>query len=125
MAGLGMTGCEFTRLDADFTSNTKAQAYDARTVAFQIEYNNPDVDFRKDADYEDAKFWFIESTLSCDEDEAINWMKYYMVNAIGYGIKTKNLDWRTKFLAAYDLFNSLTGGKVAMNNRQAKFLQNC
>ena len=62
--------------------------------------------------YLDAKDWFIETTMSCDQSEAIRWMQYYMSNAIAYGIQTKDLDWRTKFLAAYDLFNSLvsTGG---------------
>ena len=120
-----MNGYEFTRFEADFTSNMKAQAYDAGTVAFQIEYNNPSIDFRQEADYKDAEHWFIETTMSCDEDEATNWMKYYMANAIAYGIQTKSLDWRTKFLAAYDLFISITGGRVAMSNRQARFMQNC
>lgn len=103
-----MTGYEFTRIELDFTSMMKARAYDSRTVAFQIEYNNPGVDLREDADYKDAEHWFIETTMSCDEEEAINWMKFYMANAIAYGIQTKNLDWRTKFLAAYDLFTSIT-----------------
>lgn len=120
-----MTGYEFTRFDADFTSNMKARAYDASTVAFQIEYNNPGINFREDEDYKDAEHWFIDSTMSCDEDEAINWMKYYMVNAIAYGIQTKNLDWRTKFLAAWDIFNDLTKGGYAMSKEQAKFLQRC
>lgn len=120
-----MTGYEFTRFEADFTNKVKAQAYDAGTVAFQIKYNNPTIDFRSEADYEDAKNWFVETTMSCNEGEAINWMKYYMANAIAYGIQTKNKDWRTKFLAAWDLFNSLTKGKSAMSNRQAKFLQTC
>ena len=120
-----MTGYEFTRFEADFTANMKAKAYDAGTVAYQIEYNNPAVDFRSEADYEDAKNWFIETTMSCNEREAINWMSYYMANAIAYGIQTKALDWRTKFLAAYDLFNSLTKGRVAMSNAQARFLQTC
>lgn len=120
-----MNGYEFTRIDLDFTASMKARAYDVNTVAFQIEYNNPCVDFRQDADYKDAEHWFIETTMSCDQDEAINWMQYYMANAIAYGIQTKSLDWRTKFLAAYDLFNSLTKGRSAMSNRQAKFLQTC
>lgn len=120
-----MTGYEFTRFEANFMSKQKAQCYDASTVAFQIEYNNPTIDFRNDADYEDAKNWFIDTTMSCDKKEAINWMTYYMANAIAYGIETKNLDWRTKFLAAWDLFNSLTKGHYAMNNKQAKFLQTC
>lgn len=120
-----MTGYEFTRIDLDFTSRMKAQAYDAGTVAFQIEYNNPGVDLRADEDYKDAEHWFIETTMSCNEQEAMEWMKYYMANAIAYGIQTKNLDWRTKFLAAYDLFNHITIGRSAMSNKQARFLQTC
>ena len=118
-----MTGYEFTRYEADFTSKTKAQAYDAATVAHMIAYNNPTADFRNDDDYIDAEHWFMETTMSCDKDEAINWMEYYMANAIAYGIQTKNRDWRTKFLAAYDLFNSLTGGRTAMSQKQANFLR--
>ncbi len=120
-----MTGYEFTRFEADFTSKTKSQAYDASTVAFQIGYNNPGVDFRQDSDYADAKDWFCDSTMSCDKKEAINWMKYYMANAIAYGIQTKNLDWRTKFLAAWDLFNELTDGVYAISDKAARFIQNC
>ena len=120
-----MTGYEFTRFEADYTSRVKAQVYDARMVAFQITYNNKGYDFRQDSDYEDAKDWFIETTMSCNEGEAIRWMEYYMANAIAYGIQTKARDWRTKFLAAYDLFNSLTRGRTAMSNAQARFLQTC
>ena len=120
-----MTGYEFTRFESDFTSKVKAQAYEASVVAFQIEYDNPGVDFKQDADYIDAKDWFIETTMSCDKDEAINWMKYYMANAIAYGIQTKSLDWRTKFLAAWDLFKELTDNRYAMGQSQAKFLQSC
>ena len=62
-------------------------------------------DYREDADYIDAKEQFIDSTLSCNEEETIYWMEYFMANAIAYGIQTRKPDWRTKFLAAYDLFN--------------------
>lgn len=106
-----MTGYEFTRFDADFTCMLKAKSYDVDTIAFQIDYNNPGVDFTKDPDYEDAHYWFIETTMSCTKEEAINWMKYYMSNAIAYGIQTKNLDWRTKFLAALDIFSNLIEGR--------------
>lgn len=103
-----MNGYEFTRFEADFTAKRKAGSYNIDEVASKIKNSNPDVDFRNTEDYKDAKYWFIETTMSCDEEEAINWMNYYMANAIAYGLETKNLDWRTKFLAAYDLFNSLT-----------------
>ena len=122
-----MTGYEFTRFEADFTSKVKARAYEASVVAMQAEraFGLAGKDYKEEPDYIDAKHWFIETTMSCDEDEAINWMKYYMANAIAYGIETKNLDWRTKFLAAWDLFVSLTGGRYAMSEAQARFNQIC
>lgn len=121
-----MNGYDFTRFSADFTATLKAKKfYDVDELANKITESNPGVDFRQNADYKDAEHWFIETTMSCDKDEAVDWMKYYMANAIAYGIQTKSLDWRTKFLAAHDLFVSLTGGRVAMSNRQARFLQNC
>lgn len=120
-----MNGYEFTRFEANYINKVKAGAYDASTIAFQIEYNNPGTDFRTDADYVDASHWMIDSTMSCDQEEAINWMTYYMSNAIAYGIETKNLDWRTKFLAAYDLFNELTEGKSTRGNEFYKFQQAC
>ena len=104
-----MTGYEFTRFEADFTAKTKARAYDANVVAMQAmrAFDLAGKNYKGNEDYQDAKDWFLETTMSCDQHEAINWMKYYMANAIAYGIQTKNLDWRTKFLAAYDIFNGL------------------
>ena len=104
-----MTGYEFTRFESDFTDKVKAQAYVASEVALKAKqaFINAGKDYKDDPDYKDATHWFIETTMSCDQEEAVNWMKYYMTNAIAYGIKTKNLDWRTKFLAAWDIFESL------------------
>ena len=127
MAGKKLNGYEFTRFEADFTSQLKAQAYDADVVAMQAmhAFERAGEDYKEAPDYIDAKDWFIETTMSCDHDEAVNWMKYYMANAIAYGIQTKNLDWRTKFLAAWDLFEHITGGRYAMSETQARFLQSC
>lgn len=122
-----MTGYEFTRFDADYTSKIKAKSYEASVVAMQAErafYINGK-DYKEEADYQDAKDWFYETTMSCNEAEAINWMKYYMANAIAYGIQTKNLDWRTKFLAAWDIFVELTKGRFEMSAEQGRFLQSC
>lgn len=102
-----MTGYEFTRFEADFTSKLKARNYDVKAVALKIKNNNPNIDFRAEEDYSDSKSWMVDTTMSCNLEEAISWMKYYMLNAIAYGIETKNLDWRTKFLAAYDIYNNL------------------
>lgn len=122
-----MNGYEFTRFESNFTSKQKAQFYDAGVVRMQAvrAFENQGIDYKTLPDYEDAKHWFIETTMSCNKNEAIEWMKYYMSNAIAYGIQTKNLDWRTKFLAGYDIFNSLTKGRTAMSNRMARFNQTC
>ena len=103
-----MTGYEFTRFEADFTASAKAQGYacDCKVIQMLCVKALGD-NFKNEPDYKDAQDWFIETTMACDKAEAMNWMKYYMTNAIAYGIETKNLDWRTKFLAAYDLFNGL------------------
>lgn len=105
-----MNAYEFTRMDVDFTCVLKARAYDANVVAIMAKevFDKSGVNYKDIPDYKDSMHWFIETTMSCDEQEAVNWMKFYMVNSIAYGIQTKNLDWRTKFLAAYDIFNDLT-----------------
>lgn len=103
-----MNGHDFTRIDVDFTAKIKARKYSFNEVAVRLERAvNGLANLRVTEDYEDAKYWFVDTTMSCDLEEAIGWMKFYMENAIAYGIQTKNLDWRTKFLAAYDLFNEL------------------
>lgn len=105
-----MTGYEFTKFDADHTSKVKAQGYEACVVAMQCKqaYEKSGKTFWLESDYQDAKDAMIDVTMSCDREEAIKWMKYFMANAIAYGIQTKSLDWRTKFLAAWDLFRGLT-----------------
>lgn len=99
---------EWTGLDIDWQSKIKARAYEASVVAFKIEYSHKDTDLRQEQEYKDAKDCFIELTMSGTEAEAIQAMKMWMADAIAYGISTKNRDWQHKFLAAYDLFNSLT-----------------
>ena len=101
---------EFTRFESDFTSKVKAQSYDCSVVAMKCKeaFEKAEKNFWQEEDYIQSKDMFIETTMSCDKEEAINWMKYYMANAIAYGIQTKSLDWRTKFLAAWDLFKGLT-----------------
>lgn len=122
-----MNGYDFTRFTADFVSKAKAREYEAAVVANQAKHalEKAGKDYTQEAEYIDARFWFIETTMSCDLDEAIGWMKYYMANAIAYGIETKNLDWRTKFLAAWDIFIELTDGRYAMGTKEAEILKTC
>lgn len=105
-----LNGYEFTRFEANYADKVKAQAYEASILAWKCA-SSIFGDYKEEADYKDASFWLYEVTSSCDKKEAIDWMKYFMVNAIAYGIQTKNLDWKTKFLAAYDIFVELTGGR--------------
>ena len=106
-----MNAYEFTRFDADYTYKARAYACETSVVALQIELAHKDCDAREQVHYTECKDVFIELTMSCNKQEAIKWMKYWMANALAYGIKTKNVDWQYKFLAAYDLFNSLTSNK--------------
>ena len=119
-----MNAYDFTRFDADFTHKVKARSYDAGVVAFQIECAHKDRDPRKEAEYKEAKSMFIECTMSCDEEEAAGWMKYWMINAIAYATETKERNWQYFYLAAYDLWTSIVG-PTAMSQKQAKFLQHC
>ena len=107
---MGMTAYEFTRFDVDFTAKVKAQAYDANVIALQIEYAHKEDSPREHEEYEDAKHTFIELTMSCDREEALGWMRFWMVNALAYGIATKERDWQYKYLAAYDLQKSIMKG---------------
>lgn len=68
-------------------------------------------DPRKFDDYKESKNLFIDVTMSGTIDEAICYMERLMVDAVAYGIETKNKDWQTKFLAAYDILVSLCGTK--------------
>jgi hypothetical protein len=101
-----MTAYEFTRFTADYTAKEVAKKYDLGTLEFLINYHSTE-NLRETPEYEEAKDIFYELTMSCNEAEAINWAKYWIMNAIAYGNQTKNKDWRQKFLAANDLYEYL------------------
>lgn len=103
-----MTAYEFTRPGVDFTNYANPQ-YDVGIVEWCIEHNNPGRDFTQEPAYKEADNIFFEITSSCTKTEAMNWLKFYMVSAIGYGVKTKNSDWMHKFLAARDLYEEIRG----------------
>lgn len=107
----GMSAYEFTRFEADFTAKEVAQYYDLGTIEFMIGYNNPDRNLREEPEYIDADSVFYELTMSCSYEEALNWAKYWTMNAIAYGNQTRNRDWMHKFLAAYDLYTYLLSQK--------------
>lgn len=101
-----MNAYEFTKFEADYTSKIKAaKYYDANVLAWQVKSSLGD--WEKDADYIEATDAFIDVTMSCNAEERINWLEYFMSNAIAYGIQTKNRDWRGKYLAAYNLLKGV------------------
>lgn len=105
--GKYLNAYEFTRFNADFTHKLKAQAYDIDNMASKVLSSFGTQNPRQDGHYIECTDMFLELTMSGDKDEALDWMSYWMVNAIAYGIETKNLDWKLKFLAAYDIYQSL------------------
>ena len=99
-----MDAYEFTRFDADYTAKEATKDYDLKTIEYLIHYNNPTRDFRSEKEYEEAKDVFYDCTLSCDYDEAIRWMKYFVMNSIAYGNQTRDTKWMIFFLASYDIY---------------------
>lgn len=109
VSGMTKEMYDWTRFEADYTSKVKAQAYDANIVAMKAMrcFELKCIDYKEAPGYTDARETFLDLTMSCDREEAANWMNYWMSNAIAYGIQTKKMDWKTKFLAAYDLFEEI------------------
>lgn len=62
---------------------------------------------RKTAEYQNTKSCYYDCTMSCDRGEAKGWLKAFMERAINYGEQTKNLDWKEKYLAAYDILKDI------------------
>ena len=81
------------------------KTYEAHKVVKAIDTPS----LRNSREYKTAQSLIIDETMSCDRDEAINWMKFYMKDALRQGNGTKNEELRAEFLAAYDLYKSLSG----------------
>ena len=88
-----------------FNAMIKSVNYKPKDLKGKILETTPNI--RESDDYEDAKHCFIESTMSCTIDEAIDWMIHYAKTSIMYGIDTKKLDWKAKCLAAMDILKGL------------------
>ena len=103
-----LNGFEFTKINyliRNIDAQRIAKDYPSSNIVYDIVRINPDI--RKDEDYIDATDWFMETTMSCNAEETIAWMGFYMANAIAYGMETKNLDWKAKYVAAYDILRIL------------------
>ena len=59
------------------------------------------------AEYTMVEDMYYELTMSCNKDEAMAWMKTWMLWARAYWYDTLNEDWKSKFLAAFDIYMQL------------------
>lgn len=103
-----MNGYEFTHLyQPGYVARVKAEGYRFSDVAKKVLMKVPGI---RDSNpsYEESKSWIVDTTMSCDRQEALAWMNTYMMYAIAYGIETKDLDWQNKFMAAYDIMTELS-----------------
>lgn len=102
-----MTAYEFTRFEPTFTYADRARVYDANMLASLLVQRNPSKDLRTQREYREAEDIYYELTMSCDRGEALAWLRYWMANAIAYGLTTKDTKWGYFFLAAYDIQSRL------------------
>lgn len=84
----------------------KSMEYKAPDVAKRIMETTPGI--RETEDYGKTMDEYIDYTSSCDLGEAVSWMVHVGKSAIQYGLDTKNLDWKTKFIVAWDICHNLT-----------------
>ena len=84
----------------------KSMEYKAPDIAKKIESVDPEI--RNTKEYAITQDEYIDYTMSCDLGEAIGWMIHIGKMAIQYGLDTKNLDWKVKFIVAWDIAHRLT-----------------
>lgn len=84
----------------------KSMNYKADDVAKRIKDGDPELVLTDD--YRETMDVYIDETESCDVGEAVSWMIHTGKTAIMYGIDTKNLDWKVKFIVAWDISHRLT-----------------
>lgn len=116
-----MTSYEFIK--SDFTKFIGNRSFDILEIENRIK-NSLKGDYTLYADYQNTRFMLMEVTQSCSRAETISWLRFYMLNAIAYGITTKELDWKTKFLATLDMYRSIVPN-IAGSNKFLRFNQIC
>ena len=84
----------------------KSMEYKAPDVAKKIMEKDPEIYLTKE--YGETQDAYIDYTSSCDVGEAVRWMAHTGKMAIQYGLDTKNLDWKVKFIVAWDISHRLT-----------------
>lgn len=104
-----MTALEFIKFRPDWMAKSfkrAERAFDSDVLAMKAKESIKN--YKNNSDYNETLELLYDVTMSCSKQEAIKWAEYYMKTAIVYGLDSKNLDWRTKFLASYDLLEALT-----------------
>ena len=84
---------------------TANKTYDLGVLATLIDMNG---EVRNSKAYKAYKGILIDQTMSCDKEEATNWMLYTMHNCINNGHHGRDDKLRAEFLAAYDLHQHLS-----------------
>ncbi len=102
-----MDGYRFLRFEASPEYQLRAQGYAEKAAELAGRLTEGAEDIRSTSGYKDSKEWLMMATEGAEEHLKAEWMRYYMVNAIAYGLQTKGLDWREKFLAAHDLYTGV------------------
>ena len=87
----------------------KSMDYKPAEVAEKIKQKDPELNCTEE--YRETMNEYIDYTQSCDLDEAVQWMIHIGKLAIQYGLDTKNLDWKVKFLVAWDICHNLTSSE--------------
>lgn len=102
-----MTAYEFTRMESDFTKKVRIDHIDRFKVDDWMDERVESL--RSTKEYRDACNIFMEITMSCDTEERIGWMNYFMNNAVAYGIFSKDTNWVYFYSAAYEIKRCLIG----------------
>lgn len=79
--------------------------YDARSLAALVVQKDRNI--RDSAEYKESMDWLLDTTMSCDRQEAIDSLISSMSHAIRFGKFTQDRSWRYEFLAAYDICKGL------------------
>ncbi|MDR2457467.1 MAG: hypothetical protein LBD41_03195 [Clostridiales Family XIII bacterium] len=87
----------------DRLSSYSKKNIDFDRVADKVNY------LRGTKDYETMTDYLIEVTSSCEPNEALMWMHKYMIDAVHQGKGEVDEFLRVQFLAAYDLYQEISG----------------
>lgn len=104
-----MTAFEFLTFQPTSHSRQRADSYEQLICFMRIEKILPQI--REDSKYKQTYQILSTFTTALDRDKAVECLSGYKINAIAYGIETKDLDWRIFFVAAYDLWKDTILGQ--------------